>query len=106
MRLAARASGSFVAENRGMRLVTAIDFMRECRRVFEKEQKKKEEWARRAKDIMCLLLTPEQVARFELKGDPTEVSGTKSVKQFIAEGGSGKAWRAGAGLRAARAIHA
>jgi hypothetical protein len=34
--------------------------------------------------------TPEQVAEFELKGDPTEVSGTQSVKQFIAEGAEGK----------------
>ena len=64
--------------------------MRECRRVFDKKQKKKEEWARRAKNIMCLLLTPAQVAKFELKGDPTEVNGTKSVKQFIAEGAEGK----------------
>jgi hypothetical protein len=60
------------AETKGKRLLTTIDFMRERRRVFGKEQKKKEEWARRARNIMCLLLTPEQVAEFELKGDPTE----------------------------------
>jgi hypothetical protein len=64
--------------------------MRECRRVFDKEQKKKEEWARRAKNIMCLLLTVTQVAKIELKGDPTEVKGTQSVKQFIAEGADDK----------------
>ena len=78
------------AETNGTRLLTTIDFMRECRRVFGKVQTKNEEWARRAKNIMCLLLTSEQVARFEIKGDPTEVSGTKSVKQFIAEGAAGK----------------
>jgi hypothetical protein len=78
------------AETKGTRLLTTIDFMRECRRVFGKEQKKKEEWARRATKVMCLLLTPEQVAKFELKGDPTEVRGTQSVKQFIAEGAEGK----------------
>jgi hypothetical protein len=78
------------AEGRGTRLATTLDFMRECRRVFDSPKEKKEQWARKANNIMCLLLEPTFVATFALKGDPTEVNGTMSVKQFIAEGAEGK----------------
>jgi hypothetical protein len=77
---------------------------RQLRRVFDKEQKKKEEWARRAKNIMRLLLTPAQVAKFELKGDPTEVNGTQVRSNNSLPRGQRASLVCGSGT--ARAIHA
>jgi hypothetical protein len=67
------------------RLVTTLDFKRECDRAFTAG-----EGGRRQSDkIVCLLLTDEMVAEHELKGTPDTVSGSMSHKSYFADGAEG-----------------
>jgi hypothetical protein len=55
--------------------------------VFSAEEEEKK---RSTGKILCLVLEPEDVAKFVLKGDPTVVSGSHSHHMFFAEGAEGK----------------